>query len=84
MHNHDEMLSRILGSLTVWPQPEQAEGTCALIGGVIKEMSVYRILEMRREIQSNLDENVPAVRAILDLLDGQIALREIARPATWR
>ena len=69
MDSHDDMTSRILASLAALPLHEQADAISALIGSVIKEMP---------------RERIPVVQATLDLIDGQLALREIAGSATWR
>ncbi len=84
MDSHDDMTSRILASLAALPLHEQADAISALIGSVIKEMPHNRILEIRHEIASELDERIPVVQATLDLIDGQLALREIAGSAVWR
>lgn len=84
MDSHDDMTSRILASLAALPLHEQADAISALIGSVIKEMPRERILEIRDEIATELDERIPVVQATLDLIDGQLALREIAGSAIWR
>lgn len=84
MDYNDDMTSRILASLAALPLHEQADAITALIGSVIKEMPHNRILEIRFEITRELDERIPVVEATLDLIDGQLALREIAGPDGWR
>ena len=84
MDSHDDMTSRILASLAALPLHEQADAISALIGSVIKEMPQDRILEIRDEIANELDARIPVVQATLDLIDGQLALREIAGSAVWR
>jgi hypothetical protein len=84
MDSNDDMTSRILASLAALPLHEQADAISALIGSVIKEMPEDRILEIRHEIASELDARIPVVQATLDLIDGQLALREIAGKSTWR
>ena len=84
MDSNDDMTSRILASLAALPLHEQADAISALIGSVIKEMPHERILEIRGEIANELDERIPVVRATLDLIDGQLALREIAGNMLWR
>jgi hypothetical protein len=84
MDSNDDMTSRILASLAALPLHEQADAISALIGSVIKEMPPERILEIRDEIASELDARIPVVQATLDLIDGQLALREIAGEADWR
>lgn len=84
MDSNDDMTSRILASLAALPLHEQADAISALIGSVIKEMPRERILEIRDEIATELDVRIPVVQATLDLIDGQLALREIAGEASWR
>lgn len=84
MDSNDDMTSRILASLAALPLHEQADAISALIGSVIKEMPRERIMEIREEIATELDARIPVVQATLDLIDGQLALREIAGEATWR
>jgi hypothetical protein len=84
MDSQDDMTSRILASLAALPPHEQADAITALIGSVIKEMPRDRILEIRHEIACELDEAIPVVRATLDLIDGQLALRDISGAADWR
>ncbi len=84
MDYNEDMTSRILASLAALPLHEQADAITALIGSVIKEMPRTRILEIRHEIACELDEEIPVVRATLDLIDGQLALREIAGAEDWR
>lgn len=55
-----------------------------LIARPIKGLSIYRVLELRCAIVSGLDARSPMVAAALDLIDGQIMLREIAGDEHWR
>lgn len=84
MDSQDDMTSRILASLAALPPHEQADAITALIASVIKEMPRDRILEIRYEIACDLDESIPVVQATLDLIDGQLALRDIAGLEHWR
>ena len=84
METNDDMTARILASLAALPLHEQADAISALIGSVIKEMPRDRVLEIRDEISSELDARIPVVQATLDLIDGQLALREIAGSEIWR
>jgi hypothetical protein len=84
MEEEDDMTSWILSALAGLPVHEQSEAISALIGSMIKAMPRDRILEIRAEIASQLDEDIPVVRSTLDLIDGQLALREIAGSAIWR
>lgn len=84
MDAHNDMTARILASLASLPMHQQADAIGALIGSVIKEMPRDRILEIRAEIANELDERIPVVTATLDLIDGQLALRDIAGAEHWR
>ena len=84
MHFSDDITARILASLATLPSHEQAEAMTALIGAAIKTMSIYRILEIRQEILTELDVEIPIVRSAIDLIDGQLALREIGGSQDWR
>ena len=42
------------------------------------------IYEIRAEIMGQFSDDIPIVRSTLDLIDGQLALREIAGAAIWR
>ena len=55
-----------------------------LLSKPIKTLSIYRVLEIRCAITTSGDLDAPGVAAALDLIDGQIALREIASGAPWR
>ncbi len=78
------MAARILAALAALPLHEQADAIGALIGSVIKELPNERILEIRGEIAAELDAQNPVVQATLDLIDGQLALREIAGDRGWQ
>jgi hypothetical protein len=84
MHSNDDITSRILSSLANLPIEEQAEAILTLISSAMKGMSVYRILEIRQEIWSELDPQLPVVAAALDLIEGQLALRQIGAEEGWR
>lgn len=84
MHPDEDLTTHILNSLSSLPAEDQAEVILAVIGAALKNMSVFRILEVRGEIETELNPALPIVRATLDLIDGQIALREIAGEDSWR
>lgn len=84
MDSSDDIAARILASIAALPLHEQADAIHALIGSALKQMPLETILEMRAEITTQFDEDISIVRSTLDLIDGQLALREIAGPATWR
>lgn len=84
MKSGDDMTTRILASLNALPAQDQADVILMLMSAAMKTMTVYRILQIRGEIEAELSPTVPLVVAALDLIDGQIALREIAGDETWR
>ena len=84
MNSNDDLTSQILNSLSALPAEDQVEMILAVIGAALKHMSVLRILEIRAQIAQDLSPAVPLVGAALDLIDGQLALREIAADEAWR
>jgi hypothetical protein len=84
MDADDDLTSRILSALSDLPAEDQTEVILAVIGAALKNMSLYRILEVRAEITCELAATIPLVSATLDLIDGQVALREIAGAEVWR
>jgi hypothetical protein len=84
MGHNDDIASRILASIAALPLHEQADAIHALIGSALKQMPLETIFEIRAEILGQFAEDIPIVRSTLDLIDGQLALREIAGAAIWR
>lgn len=84
MGPNDDIASRILASIAALPLHEQADAIHALIGSALKQMPIESICEIRAEIVSQFAEEIPIVRSTLELIDGQLALREIAGAAIWR
>lgn len=84
MRPNDDIASRILASIASLPLHEQAEAIIALISTALKQMPVESIYDIRAEIQDQFPEGIPIVQAALDLINGQLALREIAGVAIWR
>lgn len=82
--SHDEQVARIMARIAALPPHKQAEAIHALIGGALKQISLAEIYEIRAEIASQFPEDIPIVQSTLDLIDGQIALRQIAGHARWR
>ncbi len=80
----NDLAFRLLESLSQLSPDDQARALNELLGKPIKGMTIYRVLEIRCAIVEALDPEVPIVAAALDLIDGQIALREIAAGASWR
>ena len=84
MDTDDQMTSDMLAALACLPFEKQAEGMRAALNQTIKHLSAVRLLEVRNRISAELDDAVPAVRMTLELIDGQLALREIAGGSFWR
>ncbi len=84
MDSNDDLTSQILNSLNALPAADQADVILAVISVALKSMSIYRILEIRAEIAKELNPSVSLVQSTLNLIDGQIALREIGGAADWR
>jgi hypothetical protein len=84
MGSNDDIASRILASIAALPLHEQTDAIHALIGSALKQMPIETIFEIRAEIVGQFAEEIPIVRSTLDLIDGQLALREIAGAAIWR
>lgn len=84
MSSNDDIASRIIASIAALPAHEQAEAIHVLISRALKEMPVEAIREIKAEIEEQFPEEIPIVRSTLDLINGQLALREIAGVAIWR
>ena len=84
MEPDDDIASRILASIAALPLHEQTDAIHALIGSALKQMPLETILEIRAEITAQFPDDVAIVKSTLDLIDGQLALREIAGAAIWR
>ncbi len=84
MNTDDQLTSDILAALACLPFEKQAEGMQRAISHALKHLPVARLCEIRRRIATELDENIPSVKATLEIIDGQLALREIADGAYWR
>lgn len=57
--------------------------TCAFISNRIKDMSRHKILKARERVCSELDTSIPVVERVLDIIDGQLVLRDIGG-GEWR
>lgn len=75
--SNDDIAARILASIAVLPLHEQASAIHALIGAALKQMPIETIREMRAEIVAQFDPSISIVSTTLDLIDGQLALREM-------
>lgn len=77
MNDKDDIAAKILASIAALPLAEQAEAIHALIGSAIKQMPIENIREIRAEILSQFSIDIPIVSSTIELIDGQLALREI-------
>ena len=84
MEPNDDIASRIIASIAALPLHEQADAIHALISSALKQMPLETIHEIKAEIQDQFPDEIPIVRSTLDLIDGQLALREIAGSFIWR
>lgn len=84
MNSNDDIASRILASIAALPTDQQADAIHTLIGSALKQMPIETIWEMRAEITTQFDESIEIVGSTLDLIDGHLALREIAGSDRWR
>ena len=84
MGSNDDIASRIIASIAALPLHEQTDAIHALISGALKQMPLETIYEIRAEISDQFRNEIPIVRSTLNLIDGQLALREIAGSSIWR
>ena len=84
MRPNDDIASRIIASIAALPLHEQAEAIHSLISSALKQMPLEMIYEVRAEIQTQFPPGIPIVCSTLDLIEGQLALREIGGAAIWR
>jgi hypothetical protein len=84
METNDDLTTRIMNALNALPAEEQNEMILAVVSAALKDMSVYRLLAIRADICADLNAELPLVRATIELIDGQLILREIAGDDGWR
>ncbi len=85
MNWDEDIASRLMAAIAALPPEEQTDAVHAVLSGVIKQMPVDALLDVRGEIAAMFeDEQLDIVRTTLDMIDGQIALREIGGSADWR
>ena len=84
MDSSNDIPSLILTPISTMPPRKQLHALNEVLGKPIKSMSIYRILEIRSAIVDSLDPTLPIVTSALNLIDGQIALREVAAGEPWR
>lgn len=84
MRPNDDIASRIIASIAALPAEEQAEAIHSLISSALKQMPLEAIYEIRAEIREQFPLDIAIVQSTLDLIEGQLALREIGGAAIWR
>ena len=85
MNWDEDIASRLMAAIAALPPEEQTDAVHAVLSGVIKQMPLEALLDVREEIAGMFeDEQLDIVRTTLDMIDGQIALREIGGSAGWR
>ncbi len=81
----DQIASRLMAAIAALPPEEQTDALHAVLSGLIKQMPLKSLLEMRAEIAARFeDDDIEIVYSTLDMIDGQVALREIGGRAGWR
>lgn len=85
MNWDEDIASRLMAAIAALPPEEQTDAVHAVLSGVIKQMPLDALLDVRAEIAEMFEEEqLDIVRTTLDMIDGQIGLREIAGEADWR
>lgn len=84
MNFPNEFAARLMAAISALPVEERADAIHALLSDMLKQMPRSSIVQMREEVLEQFDEEIPIIRSTLDLMDGQLALREIAGSAYWR
>jgi hypothetical protein len=84
MDSSSHFTAHVLESLAALAPDYQPRALHDLLAKPLKTLSIYRVLELRCAIAAELNSEQPVVAAALDLIDGQIVLREIAGSETWR
>ncbi len=85
MNWDDDIASRLMAAIAALPPEEQTDAVHAVLSGVIKQMPLEALMGVRSEIaQMFEDEQLDIVETTLDMIDGQLALREISGSDAWR
>lgn len=74
----------IISALATLPLRQPDDPVCGSIARALKHLSVYRLLEVRQRLLGEFDLNVSSVEMMLNIIDGQLILREIAGEEHWR
>lgn len=81
----EDIASQLMAAIAALPPEEQMDAVHVVLSNLIKPMPFDALQEMRAEISVRFEgEDLEIVRTTLDMIDGQIALREIAGSAHWR
>src|SRR5690349_146466 len=78
MNFPNEFAARIMAAISALPVEERAEAIHALLSDMLKHMPRESILEMRQEVLDQFDPEIPIIGSTIDLIDGQLALRDIS------
>lgn len=85
MNWDEDIASRLMAAIAALPPEEQTDAVHAVLSGVIKQMPLDALFDVRAEIAGMFeDEHLEIVQTTLDMIDGQIALREISEGEEWR
>lgn len=81
----EDIASQLMAAIAALPPEEQLDAVHVVLSNLIKPMPLDALHEMRAEIETRFEgEDLEIVHTTLDMIDGQIALREIAGAAKWR
>lgn len=81
----EHFASQLMAAIAALPPEEQTEAVHAVLSSLIKDLPMDSLTEMRAEIAVRFgDEDLDIVRTTLDMIDGQIALRQIGGEEDWR
>jgi hypothetical protein len=76
--------ARTMPAISALPKEERANAIQTILSESLEDRSVASILEMRDEVAQQFDAGIPIIPSALDLIDGQLAWREITGAACWR
>jgi hypothetical protein len=76
--------ARTMPAISALPKEERANAIQTILSERLEDRSVASILEMRDEVAQQFGAGIPIIPSALDLIDGQLAWREITGAACWR
>ncbi len=79
----NRIMAKVLADISALPVGKQPEALHTLIGVKLKTMPAESLHGMRSEILAEFSDEMPIVRSILLLIDGQLELRRFSRE-DWR